>query len=143
MTTRYALVRSDSSVSTVARYLPANYHAVQTNRGVEIIGHDNAGWTLEGYVIPRLASGLHTAVERIPNDVLDEVYAIRQGEDVFAVLDETTGDLLEEVDTTEQCDGCDSCRPVEFIPDEGLFECVDCNFQYPVFITIAERAVFQ
>jgi hypothetical protein len=43
----------------VAAYLPANYWiARETGEAVYIIGTDNAGWTLDGYVIPRLASGL-------------------------------------------------------------------------------------
>jgi hypothetical protein len=60
---RIARVLSDSSLETIQRYLPGNYEAVQTQYGIFIIGYDNAGWTLDDYVIPRLASGLHTARE--------------------------------------------------------------------------------
>jgi hypothetical protein len=49
----------------VGVYLPSNYMAQWSANGndIEIVGHDNAGWTLDGYVIPRLASGLITATE--------------------------------------------------------------------------------
>jgi len=56
----------------VARYLPANYHIAESDEdaegrpSVEVQGHDNAGWTLDEYVIPRLRSGLMVAVERPP-----------------------------------------------------------------------------
>ena len=55
------------TVERVDRYLPANYRTVErfTDEGnrVLIVGRDLAGWTLEGYVIPRLASGLLFAEE--------------------------------------------------------------------------------
>ena len=50
----------------VAQYLPANYEVVTTethksDSQVLVKGTDVAGWTADGYVIPRLASGLLTA----------------------------------------------------------------------------------
>lgn len=51
------------------RYLPANYRVVGGAHerdglwGYTIEGHDVAGWTLDGYVIPRLQSGLYGAHE--------------------------------------------------------------------------------
>lgn len=49
----------------VAAYLPSNYSVLDsdiTEHGggdtVVIGGRDNAGWTLDAYVLPRLASGL-------------------------------------------------------------------------------------
>lgn len=51
---------------TVADYLPRNYEAVTAHApdcGVVIVGHDDHGWTLDDYVIPRLASGLIRAYE--------------------------------------------------------------------------------
>lgn len=56
--------------SHLERYLPENYQ-VATHLGQDldgrdefmISGHDVAGWTLDGYVIPRLASGLIFAHE--------------------------------------------------------------------------------
>lgn len=45
----------------VLHYLPGNYNAVlvtsdNLNYRVKIVGTDDHGWTLHGYVIPRLAS---------------------------------------------------------------------------------------
>lgn len=54
---RYALARK-VFVRSVTPYLPRNYHASEHPDGVLISGADVAGWTLEDYVIPRLASGL-------------------------------------------------------------------------------------
>lgn len=51
-------------IGVIERYLPSNYWAEeQTDGSVKISGHDSAGWTLDGYVIPRLASGLIFATE--------------------------------------------------------------------------------
>ena len=51
-------------LDTVKRYLPANYKAyISADNQIIIVGHDVAGWTLDDYVIPRLASGLITAKE--------------------------------------------------------------------------------
>jgi hypothetical protein len=50
-----------TKVSDVAPLLPANYKVIgaelSTSR-ILIAGTDNAGWTLDGYVIPRLGSAL-------------------------------------------------------------------------------------
>lgn len=72
---RYALVRNARDAEHVAAYLPANYRVsgevveqvehfictahgnVSETRVVVIEGRDDAGWTLDGYVLPRLASG--------------------------------------------------------------------------------------
>jgi len=64
---RYALVsgRADDR-QTIARYLPSNYRVVGPNAEGDaflIEGTDSAGWTLDGYVIPRLQSGLFWAKE--------------------------------------------------------------------------------
>jgi hypothetical protein len=45
----------------VEPYLPMNYSVVSAFRfmdGCVIAGYDHAGWTLDDYVLPRLASGL-------------------------------------------------------------------------------------
>lgn len=62
---RKAEVISNDSLDTVRAYLPQNYQAHRVNgKGPIIIsGKDNSGWTLDGYVLPRLASGLITARE--------------------------------------------------------------------------------
>lgn len=95
---RYAIVRNARSEAEAAVYLPENYRVLWA--GVEqrrefcstsptgdvlrdeqlvfvIQGKDVAGWTLDGYVIPRYASGLvwaeeidlsHPIMKRVPSD---------------------------------------------------------------------------
>jgi hypothetical protein len=49
----------NSMAERVANYLPSNYKVTDaSNTGVTITGEDSGGWTLDGYVLPRLASGL-------------------------------------------------------------------------------------
>jgi len=61
---RSAIVNPGPSLEQVQAYLPTNYHASQDADGtIWISGIDNAGWTLDGYVIPRLGSGLIGARE--------------------------------------------------------------------------------
>jgi len=66
---RYALVTAARSRSEAEAYLPDNYRVIheavfgpedgRTLRPTFVIeGVDRAGWTLDGYVIPRYASGL-------------------------------------------------------------------------------------
>ncbi len=63
-TTRKAVVKSrGSTLETIQTYMPANYEASLVDGEIVIEGHDFAGWTLDGYVLPRLASGLHFAEE--------------------------------------------------------------------------------
>ena len=47
-------------VEDVEPLLPANYKVLGTNTDGDVLikGEDNAGWTLDGYVIPRLGSAL-------------------------------------------------------------------------------------
>ena len=51
----------------IAHYLPSNYAAttVMAPHGpaVLIFGEDHAGWTMDGYCLPRLASGWYSAQE--------------------------------------------------------------------------------
>jgi hypothetical protein len=76
---RYAIVRNARGRSEAEAYLPDNYRVVHegeaeerkdpawkrpTKRPVFVIeGEDRFGWTLDGYVIPRYASGLIFAEE--------------------------------------------------------------------------------
>lgn len=67
---RYALValRLDHTptedATVVAAYLPKNYSVCYAGpEGVVVCGIDQHGWTLDGYVIPRLGSGLYSAQE--------------------------------------------------------------------------------
>lgn len=67
---RVAIVTGGAdTVSQVESYLPGNFEVVEKYvkpiHGADqnfwitlIVGEDKAGWTLEDYVIPRLASGL-------------------------------------------------------------------------------------
>jgi len=57
-----------AALRSVQDYLPANFTAryfadVTLGTVVLIEGYDRAGWTLDDYVIPRLASGLIVAKE--------------------------------------------------------------------------------
>lgn len=83
MTTRMARVELHGSITpeVVAAYLPQNYKIISVTWGKDdddtrkighciISGTDNHGWTLDGYVIPRLGSGLIAAKE-IDNGLAD------------------------------------------------------------------------
>jgi hypothetical protein len=52
-----------SDARIIADYLPQGYKLEETREGLVIAGHDFLGWTLDGYVLPRLASGLWAAEE--------------------------------------------------------------------------------
>ena len=61
-TERVALIHTRDAL-TVERYLPSGYRVagvgyVGDDLVTVITGHDSAGWTLDSYVLPRLASGL-------------------------------------------------------------------------------------
>lgn len=72
---RYALIMSDSS--QIDAYMPGNYSVIwrgefmsyvtdriaKTQKVTVIAGEDNAGWTLDDYVLPRLASGMYHGKE--------------------------------------------------------------------------------
>lgn len=65
MTTRTAIVYK-ANADTVARYLPGNYDVdQQVGEDVLISGSDQAGWTLDDYVIPRLLSGMIRCTEYV------------------------------------------------------------------------------
>ena len=59
--TRYAEVAGAERTEVLERYLPDNYRVVSEPEPYDetwlIAGEDVAGWTLDGYVIPRLRSG--------------------------------------------------------------------------------------
>lgn len=59
---RYALV-AKATAAQIEPYLPSNYIAYDTAAGAVIEGEDSCGWTLDDYVIPRLASGLYFGIE--------------------------------------------------------------------------------
>lgn len=74
LTKRIAVVTNARDAEQLWAYLPGNYDIIggdigEPGRPVYLIaGVDNAGWTLDGYVIPRLASGTIFATE-ITNDL--------------------------------------------------------------------------
>lgn len=60
MSVRIAIASTGKS-KEVAQYLPNNYQVLGRtldNTGTIIVGVDDHGWTLDQYVIPRLASGM-------------------------------------------------------------------------------------
>ena len=63
----------DGFLERVRALLPRNYKVGYNSLTEQfmITGHDNAGWTLDDYVIPRLASGLVFAEELIEGDLYD------------------------------------------------------------------------
>ncbi len=54
---RAVVVGGARDLQQVLRFLPSNYDAAEIGGRIVIEGRDSAGWTLEGYVLPRLASG--------------------------------------------------------------------------------------
>jgi len=68
--TRYAIVTGGLNVTLdlVQRYLPSNYSATEEDGTITIKGSDDHGWTLDGYVIPRLSSGRIAAKELLALD---------------------------------------------------------------------------
>ena len=66
---RYAYIDRRGEIPSekiVAAYMPANYKVtVVTPERIWIAGNDNAGWTMQDYVIPRLASGIIYAREAV------------------------------------------------------------------------------
>lgn len=57
MSERIALIHAPAD--RVEAYLPDNYQVTEESSDSCVIrGEDRAGWTLDGYVLPRLQSGL-------------------------------------------------------------------------------------
>jgi hypothetical protein len=72
MQKQHAIVVSPNvSLEYVQDYLPHNYNARLTGGRIIIEGEDDAGWTLDGYVIPRLTSALVAVSPK--KHVLDDV----------------------------------------------------------------------
>ena len=62
-TARIERLAPGTTIASVQALLPVNYRASADGDAIVIAGADRAGWTLEGYVIPRLASSLIAARE--------------------------------------------------------------------------------
>lgn len=86
---RYAIIRNARSRSEVEAYLPDNYHVLaevkawwydHNSSPIDVFviqGEDAAGWTLDGYVIPRYASGLIQAEEiDLSHPIMREIPAL-------------------------------------------------------------------
>lgn len=92
--TRRALIKSDpmsrakTNIEEVVKdYLPSNYRVAQvTHKGIIIEGEDDHGWTLDGYVIPRLSSGLIVAREIDPVPPSDPSPMIALDADTAAIV---------------------------------------------------------
>ena len=54
---------SFATLDVVKDYLPSNYTAREQGGEIGIEGYDRDGWTLDAYIIPRLASALIVAKE--------------------------------------------------------------------------------
>lgn len=68
---RFAIVRNAEHEDRLEAFLPHNYTVVDSHDDVFVIaGEDHAGWTMDDYVIPRLASGLIWATEIETGDEL-------------------------------------------------------------------------
>ena len=71
---RYGIVYSDNWTE-VAAYLPMHYKVLNSTEKdgddcLLIAGEDVAGWTLDGYIIPRLGSGMIHCEEITPDEFL-------------------------------------------------------------------------
>jgi hypothetical protein len=85
---RFATVINAERAERLYRYLPENYKILAGIDGTYLIGGvDRAGWTLESYVIPRLASGNIQCVEITANDC-GEILAT-PADDVRAAIERT------------------------------------------------------
>ena len=105
---RYAIIEAETELSRVERFLPSNYTAQEVTEGILLTGTDSAGWTLDGYVIPRLASGLifarevaqpSTAVELVRTDG-SRYWITVVDDELDAYLDQATkrGEALSDLD---------------------------------------------
>jgi hypothetical protein len=57
---RHAILRGrHNDLHSIRHYLPSNYIADSDGNNVFLHGFDVMGWTLDGYVLPRLASGMY------------------------------------------------------------------------------------
>ncbi len=80
--TRYAIIPTKNA-RPVAAYLPPRYRVVGyvNDREVLIAGEDYLGWTLEGYVLPRLQSGAYYGRE-VRGDEVPPIVADADGAQV-------------------------------------------------------------
>lgn len=79
---QYALIDTDK-IDTVRRYMPSNYSAEPLGIFVLVYGHDYAGYTLEDYVLPRMAQWGLCLVrkDRAYVEYLDGIFSLIDAED--------------------------------------------------------------
>jgi hypothetical protein len=72
--------RAETALAAIAAYMPGNYDVIEARFEqdgigwvVFIEGEDNAGWTLDDYVLPRLASGFYFGREVDATVPIEEV----------------------------------------------------------------------
>ena len=92
--TRTAIIDKDGlTLKEVQQYLPSNYGAFRRPDGrIQVTGRDSHGWTLDGYVLPRLASGLIPAKEHIEEK--EDRRKFKIGDRVRHVDQDITGDII-------------------------------------------------
>lgn len=147
---RYALITLTWDRDNPAAYMPGNYHVIyrgshperDTWEAAVIMGEDSHGWTLDDYVLPRLASGgmigreidlSHPIMMRIPESPgigvwfftsTGEAYDVSQCDDRI-----NDGDLL--VVPTERVAGVlVKAWPVAATPEAGKFHAPQPGFDW-------------
>ena len=110
-----ALINSDK-IDTIRRYLPGNYQAARLGTFTLVYGYDQAGWTLEDYVLPRMAQW---GLSRIENTVLSESVRLEWGSASVSLVD--TDDLAgAPVDEAHYFDSADWIAQYASIGYEGM-----------------------
>ena len=112
---RFAVISGARRVEEVAAYLPGNYNVLDSRDEVAgrllvlISGSDEAGWTMDDYVKPRLASGL-MGCEEIREAAWYNKRRFQDDEDAECQGHEhDPGNPSQMAGETYYCDG--SCRP--------------------------------
>jgi hypothetical protein len=72
---RSAIIHTDAKPRRLAAYLPSNYQTIIHQHTLYVVGTDKAGWTLDGYVLPRLASGSIYGTETTDQSTIDALEA--------------------------------------------------------------------
>jgi hypothetical protein len=102
---RYAIITITWERDNPAAYLPSNYRVIYTEpsqepyaregwKSVMIAGEDNAGWGLDSYVLPRLASGnMHGKEIDLSHDIMNRIPDL--GIDTLARVEELRREIAE------------------------------------------------
>lgn len=115
---RYAIVRNASGRDEATAYLPDNYKIIHEERPIAegyrpefvIQGEDKAGWTLDGYVIPRYASGLiHVEEIDLSHPIMKEIPAWPTPAIEFGICVDHHCDGFERRVAAHEGDRCEHC----------------------------------